>query len=122
MEVATDIAAGNAEHPRCRDKDMGEILTDAAPDRKRFCGGGRRVRRVGVERDLAIESRHQRVKKRQSVAIGAGPHRSREIDNCSIGMRQRRLAQEELRRKPFDRAIHQPVGILCIDITIDCNR
>ena len=52
MEMAADIARRDAELAGRRDEDMGEVLTDAAPQREGFRRGGGGVGRIGVEGDL----------------------------------------------------------------------
>ncbi len=58
----------------------------------------------------------------QRVAVGRGAHRLRKIDDLGVGLRQRRFAQEELRRKTLDRVPDQPTHVLGIDLAIDGNR
>src|SRR5262245_18426657 len=54
VEVTSDVPRRNAERSRCCNKDMGDVLTNATPKRKRFCGGGCSVGRIGVESNFTI--------------------------------------------------------------------
>src|SRR5471032_745320 len=55
IEMTTDIARRDAKPARRRDKDMGEVLADAAPKLESFRRGGRGNGGTGVEGDLAVE-------------------------------------------------------------------
>src|SRR5512132_1282261 len=49
VKVAPDVPRRHTESARCRDKDMGKVLTDSAPKCESLDGSGCCVRWVGVE-------------------------------------------------------------------------
>ena len=46
---------------------------------------------------------------------------SRKIADRRVGLRQRRVAQEQARRKPLDGAAHDAVGVLRLDLAVDLD-
>ena len=100
---------------------MGDVLTDAAPERECLRGGRGGVCRIGIEGDLTVERRKEGVQQREIVAIRSGLCCLRKVDDRGVGPRQRGFAQEKLRRKTFDGALHQATGVLRVDFTVDLN-
>src|SRR5262249_10787129 len=55
VEVAAHVARRDAKGARRRHENMGDVLTNAAPEPEGFRGGGGGVGRIGVEGDFAVE-------------------------------------------------------------------
>src|SRR5262249_22596044 len=72
VEVASHVPCGNAEGRRRRDKNVGDVLTDAAPEFEGFRGGGGGVGRIGVEGDFAIERSDEGMQQGKIVATSTG--------------------------------------------------
>ena len=106
VEVAADIARRNAELRAAADEDMGQVLADAALERESFGRRGRGLGRIGVEGDLVVQPLEQRVQQRQRLGLRRARTSLRKVADRLVGLGQRRLAQEQARRKPLDRAAH----------------
>ena len=78
--------------------------------------------RIGVEFNFAIERGHQSVQQRQRIVAGIGARAVGEFGDAVVGLRQRGLAQEQLRRKALDRAAHNAVGVVSVDFAFDRDR
>ena len=66
-----------------------------------------------------MQPAQQRVKCGEGLAAARGARLLRKIADRRIGPRQRRVAQEEARRKPLDGAANEPVGVLGLDFAVD---
>src|SRR6478736_10268205 len=61
VEMSADVSRRDVERSRCRNKNMGEVLTDAASKRKSLGRGCGSMSGIGIEGDFAIECREKRV-------------------------------------------------------------
>ena len=98
---------------------MGEVLADAALERERLGRRGGGVGRVGIEGHLAVQPLQQDVQELQRVVAGRRAGRGGKAGDRVVGLGQRRLAQEQRRRKPLDRAGHHAVGVAGLDLAFD---
>jgi hypothetical protein len=76
--------------------------------------------RVGVEGHVGVHARQQRMQHRQRV-VALAAHLAGEIRDRAIDLGQRRGAQVKARRKPLDRAAHDPGGVLDVDLALDMH-
>jgi hypothetical protein len=67
-----------------------------------------------------VQAREQCVQHRQRV-VALAAHLAGEIRDRAVDLGQRGGAQIEARRKPLDRAAHDPGGVLHVDFALDMH-
>ena len=68
-----------------------------------------------------MQSVQQSVQVPEHVAAVRRANLASKIADARIGLRQRRVAQEQARRKTLDGTAHDAVGILCLDFAVDVD-
>ena len=71
--------------------------------------------RIGIENNLTVECRKQRMQQHQGITARVGAYCLGEIDDSTVSLRQWRFPQKELWWEPLDRVIHEAICILGVD-------
>ena len=101
---------------------MRQIAGRAALARKRFRRRrSRGWRRIAFADRLFVQPVQEGVQLGEPVAAIRRANIERKIPDGRVCLSQRRVAQEQARRKPLDGAEHHPLGILRLDLAIDLD-
>ena len=76
---------------------------------------------VGVAGDIFVQAIQQAVQFGEHVAAARIANFLRKIADRAVGLGQRGVAQEQARRKALDRAAHDAIGVLGLDLAIDLD-
>ena len=101
------------------DEDVGEVLTDAALERKGLGGRGRGVGGIGVVAHALVQAPEHEVQQVEHVVSGIVAALGGEIGDARIGIGERGLAQVEAGRKSLDGAAHHALGVARLDLALD---